>query len=280
MNSARPLTGTRRAVLICCLLGAWAAATWAVKAAAESDRKVTLSVFAAASLSDAFDDLGKQFEASHPGVRVECNFAGSQQLALQVEHGAGADVFASADERWMNYLRRRDLLRGGASVFVQNRLVVIVPKSNPARIDRLQDLARSGVKLILGAESVPVGAYSREAIRRLARSSGFPPDFGRRVLANLASEEENVRQVSAKIQLGEADAGFVYRSDVTPPVARQVKILTLPDSCNVLSSYPIALLKDAPNPGLAGEFLKLVLSPQGQGVLKAYGFIPIAPAGE
>ena len=155
--------------------------------------RTTLSVFAAASLSDAFNELGKRFEAAHPDVNVEFNFAGSQQLATQIEHGAGADLFASADERWMTYLKKRDQLQGEGTQFVQNRLVVIVPRSNPARIDRLQDLAKSGVKLVLGAETVPVGAYSRDVIRRLARARGFSPDYGRRVLGNLASEEDNVR---------------------------------------------------------------------------------------
>ena len=280
MKRSALIRAVKRTLMVSCLVAAFASAVCNPRPAFAGDQKSTLTVFAAASLADAFDELGKQFEAAHPGVKVEFNFAGSQQLATQVEHGAGADVFASADERWMNYLKRRDLVQGAPSVFVRNRLVVIVPKSNPARIDRLQDLARSGVKLILGAESVPVGAYSREAIRRLARTSGFPSDFGRRVLANLASEEENVRQVVGKVQLGEADAGFVYRSDVTPPVARQVKVLTLPDSCNVLASYPISILKDAPRSDLAADFLKLVFAPEGQAVLKGNGFIPIGAAGE
>jgi molybdate transport system substrate-binding protein len=239
--------------------------------------RTTLSVFAAASLSDAFNELGRKFETAHPDVKVEFNFAGSQQLATQIEHGAGADLFASADERWMTYLKKRDQIQGEGTQFVQNRLVVIVPRSNPARIDKLQDLAKSGVKLVLGAETVPVGVYSREVIRRLARARGFAPDFGRRVLNNLASEEDNVKQVVAKVQLGEADAGFVYRSDVTAPVARQVKVFDISDSCSVLANYPVAVLKDAPHPDLAGEFLKLLLSPEGQAVLAKNGFLPVAP---
>lgn len=275
MNNIRFVQGLHRGVLAVSLLVGLALG-WCSQAASAATQ-TTLSVFAAASLSDAFDDLGKMFEAAHSGVKVEFNFAGSQQLATQIEHGAGADLFASADERWMSYLKKRDQLQGEGTQFVQNRLVVIVPRSNPARIDRLQDLGKSGVKLVLGAATVPVGAYSREVIRRLARARGFAPDYGRRVLGNLASEEDNVKQVVAKVQLGEADAGFVYRSDITPPVARQVRVFDIPDSCSVLAHYPVAVLKDAPNPELAAEFLKLLLSPEGQAVLAKNGFLPILP---
>ncbi len=243
-------------------------------AAAAGGGRTTLTVFAAASLTDAFADLGKKFEASHAGVEVRFNFGGSQQLATQIENGAQADLFASADGRWMSYVERRNLVQGSPATFARNQLVVIVPRSNPARVDRLQDLARRGVKLVLGAESVPVGAYGREAIRRLSRASGFPPDFGRRVLANLASEEENVKLVAAKVQLGEADAGLVYRSDVTPPVARQVKVLELPDSCNVTAGYPVAVVGGTPKAALAAEFVKFLLSPEAQVVLAKHGFLP------
>src|SRR5207247_7756162 len=133
------------------------------------------------------------------------NLAGSQQLAAQIEQGARADLFASADARWMAYLATRDLLDGAPRVFARNRLVVIVPRTNPARIGRLQDLARRGVKLVLGAPAVPVGQYSREALRNLSRIDGFGADYARRVLANLVSEEENVKSVVGKVQLGEAD---------------------------------------------------------------------------
>jgi molybdate transport system substrate-binding protein len=116
---------------------------------------------------------------------------------------------------------------------------VIFPRTNPARIARLQDLGRSGVKLVLGAEAVPVGHYSREVLQNLSRARGFDGRFGRRALANVVSEEENVKAVVGKVQLGEADAGLCYRSDVTPAVSRDVRMLTIPDSLNAPATYPL-----------------------------------------
>ena len=182
----------------------------------------TLDVYAAASLTEAFQELGRSLEQAHPGLTVRFNFAGSQQLALQIEQGAPADVFASADQRWMSYVVEKGQVEGEPVVFARNRLVAIVPRTNPARIGGLQDLARKGTKIVLAAEVVPVGKYSRDALARLAGAEGYPKDYDRRVLANVVSQEENVKSVVAKVQLGEADAGIVYQSDVTP-VRRAVR---------------------------------------------------------
>lgn len=235
-----------------------------------------LRVFAAASLSGSFRDIAVQFEKGHPGVSVQLNLAGSQQLASQIELGAPADVFASADAQWMDYVRDRSLLAGEPQVFARNRLVVIVPRTNPARIGRLQDLARRGVKVVMGAETVPVGRYGREMVKKLARSEGFGADYARRVLANVVSEEENVKAVVAKVQLGEADAGIVYRSDVGPGVARFVRRFEIPASANVLATYPIAVLEGSRLPAAARDFVELVLSPAGQRALQRSGLIPVA----
>ena len=203
------------------------------------------------------------------------SFAGSQQLASQIEQGARADVFASADQRWMDHVRERGLLSGPSTEFVRNRLVVIVPRANPARIGRLQDLANRGVKIVLAADAVPVGRYSREALAKLARAAGFPQGYADRVIANVVSNEENVRSVVAKVQLGEADAGIVYRSDVTPATAARVTVLDIPKRYNVIASYPIALLKGSSNPAAASAFTTLVLSPLGQRVLRDNNFVPV-----
>ncbi|HVP38928.1 MAG TPA: molybdate ABC transporter substrate-binding protein [Candidatus Saccharimonadales bacterium] len=249
-------------------------------AASPAGHPTTLVVFAAASLADAFQDLGRIFEARFPGIQVRFNFAGSQQLAAGLDNGARAGVFASADQRWMAHAVAAGLVEGQPGRFARNRLVVIVPRSNPARLGRLQDLARRGVKLVMAAAPVPAGTYGRQMLTRLGRAAGFPPDFQRRALANLASEEENVKQVVAKVELGEADAGVVYRSDVNAAVARRVAILEIPDSCNVLATYPIAVLKGGPEPGAAREFVRLVLSPEGQAILKSRGFLPAGDPGE
>jgi molybdate transport system substrate-binding protein len=233
-----------------------------------------ITVYAAASLTDAFGELGKLMEQDSLPIRVRYNFAGSQQLAVQLEQGAKADVFASADQRWMDYVRERHLTAGPSKVFAHNRLVVILPKSNPGQIRELQDLARRGVKLVVGAEAVPVGKYTREMFRRLERHPGFAPAYGDDVLANVVSQEENVKSVVAKVQLGEADAGVVYRSDVTPRVAPSVTVLEIPDDVNVLASYPIAVLTGSADSLAARAFLALLLGPEGRRVLAKHGLTP------
>ena len=236
----------------------------------------TLTVYAAASLTDAFKELGKTLEASHPGLTAQFNFAGSQQLAVQIEQGAPADVFACADQRWMDYAKEKGLFDGESTIFARNRLVAIVPRTNPARIRRLQDLVRKGIKLVVAAEAVPAGKYSRETLQNLAGAPGFPPAYDRQVLANVVSQEENVKAVVAKVQLGEADAGLVYRSDVTPAVARFVRVFEIPDPYNVLATYPIAVLKAAGNPEAARQFVELVSSDAGQRILQRHGLLPAA----
>lgn len=234
-----------------------------------------LTVFAAASLVDAYTILGKVMEQRHPGLTVTFNFAGSQQLASQIEQGAGADVFASADQRWMDYVRQRGLVIGTPREFVRNLLVVIVPAENPGHVSRLQDLSRPGVKLVIGTEAVPAGKYSREALANLDHAPGFPATYSQQVLRNVVSEEDNVKGVVTKVQLGEADAGMVYRSDVTPAVAPKVHVIEIPRRYNVIASYPIALVKAGPNPDAGRQFIDLVLSPIGQRVLRDQNFIPV-----
>jgi molybdate transport system substrate-binding protein len=247
-------------------------------AAPASPPAAPLNVYAAASLTEAFTELGRMLERDHAGLTVRFNFAGSQQLAAQIEQGAPADVFASADQRWMQYVIEKGRVDGEPAVFARNRLVLIVPRSNPARIGKLQDLARSGTKLVVAAEAVPAGKYSRELLPKLAAAPGFPPDYDRRVLANVVSQEETVKNVVAKVQLGEADAGFVYRSDVTPAVAGSVRVFDIPEQYNVIASYPIAMLKGAPNAEAGRWFLALVASEQGQQVLRRHGLMPAGTA--
>ena len=238
--------------------------------------RVRLEVFAAASLGDAMRDLSAMFERDHPGTQVRVALAGSQQLAAQLEQGASADVFASADERTMTTLEQRGWLAGAPTVFARNRLVVILPRTNPARLRGLRDLARGGIKLVLGADAVPVGHYARLVLQNLARDPAFGPDFAARALRNVVSEEDNVRGVVAKVQLGEADAGIVYRSDVSPALARFIQVLEIPDSANVLASYPVAPLRAARAASEARAFIALLLSERGQQVLANRGFMPVA----
>jgi molybdate transport system substrate-binding protein len=243
---------------------------------ASAGGKATLRVFAAASLSDTFKEIDRMYEQRHPGTSVQLNLAGSQQLVAQIEQGAEADVFASADDRWMNVAHDRGLLGGSAMTFARNRLVAIVPKSNPARIRRLQDLARGGIRFVTCPDAVPVGHYTRIVLGKLSHQPGFDADYWTRVIANIVSEEENVKSVAGKVQIGEADAGIVYRSDVTPSLTRYVRVLEIPEAANVMASYPIATLRSAARPEDAAAFVDLVQSPDGQRILARWGFIPAA----
>jgi molybdate transport system substrate-binding protein len=262
------------------LLGCAALLSFATASTGRSAARVrpALTVFAAASLTGAFNELADTLKERQPDLQINCNHAGSQVLALQIQHGAAADVFATADERWMARVRDSGFVDGQPRIFARNRLVVIVPASNPAGITNLQALGRPGVKLVLAAEAVPAGRYAREAIDKLAHQPGFAPDFAQQVLRNVVSNEDNVKAVVAKVQLGEADAGVVYVSDVTATVAQLVRRLELPDAANVVASYPIAALRRAPNPAAARAFMDLILSPVGQRVLVRHGFLPAEAA--
>jgi molybdate transport system substrate-binding protein len=240
---------------------------------AHAAAKRTLHVFAAASLLDAFGTIAKDFEKAHPDVDVKLQFAGSQTLAAQIEQGAEADVFASADDRWMDYVAQRNFLAGEAKTFATNRLVLVVPKSNPARIGKIADLARPGVRLVFGAETVPVGSYTRAVLLKLSGDPAFGEDFGRSVVRNAVSQEENVKSIVNKVVLGEADAGFVYRSDVTHNAARHALLFELPKNAQVMARYPIAVMKGR-RAGLGQAFVDYVLSPAGQATLQKEMFSP------
>lgn len=228
-----------------------------------------LTVFAAASLTDAFTEIGENFEAANPGVGVTFNFGGSQALRTQIEEGAPADIFASANGKEMDVLVTGNFVAASAPrIFLNNKLVVILPAENPAGIETLEDLATPGIKLVLAAEEVPVGNYARQSLDRM--NGQFGTEFKDQVLANVVSNEDNVKQVVAKVQLGEADAGIVYTSDAI--ASPEVKSIQLPDDLNVIAKYPIAPLIKSPNADLASEFVKYVLSAEGQAVLQKWGF--------
>ncbi len=210
---------------------------------------------------------------------MKLDFGGSQRLRSQLEFGAKADVFASADNLQMDQAVAAGLTIGPAAEFAANTLVVIAMPEGLVR--DLADLARPGVRLILAHGSVPVGSYSRRALRNLAQDDtlGLGSRFEEDVLANLVSEEPNVRNVVQKVVLGEVDAGIVYQTDVT--VARTagvVRVIPIPSASNVSAQYPIAVLRHASEAGLAREFVRFVLSEAGQRRLKEYGFgAPLPP---
>jgi molybdate transport system substrate-binding protein len=224
-------------------------------------------VFAASSLTDAFNALEVRFEADNPDVDVALSYGGSQVLKLQITEGAPSDVFASADEAHMQELVKAGLAEP-SKIFAENELVVIVPEDNPSHIAELKQLTQAR-HLVIGASSVPVGAYTRQLLERASQSYGAA--FGKEVLAHVVSEESNVRLVRAKVELGEADAAIVYRTDAVS--SKKVKQVAIPAELNVRASYPIAVLAKAPSPALARRWVGYVLSPAGQATLGEQGFL-------
>ncbi len=231
-----------------------------------------LTVLAAASLASPFKEMGAAFQAAHPGTAVNFSFAGSQQLRSQIEQGAPADVFASADTANMQPLEASGLLAGQPQIFARNRLVVILPKSNPGRVTQLGDLARPGLKVVVADPSVPVGSYTLQVLDKLSADPSFGPTFKKAVLARVVSQETNVSQVVSKVALGEADAGIAYVTDGR--TFDRLLTIDIPDRFNVVATYPIAVLKNSKSASLAQAFEALVLSAQGQGILARYGFMP------
>jgi molybdate transport system substrate-binding protein len=229
-----------------------------------------VDVYAASSLAEAFADLAPRFEAAHGGAKVVLNLAGSQALRTQIEGGAPADVFASADGDHVDALQGEGLVAGDA-VFARNELVVVVPRGNPARVRTLADLANAP-RVVLAAPDVPVGRYAR----RLLDAAGA--DFRARVEARVVSEETNVRMVLARVRMGEADAGVVYRTDARV-AGDEVEIVEVPAALNVRGEYHAAVLKGAPHPDLARAWTDFLASPEARRVLADRGFtLPAADA--
>jgi molybdate transport system substrate-binding protein len=236
-------------------------------APAEGERELT--VFAAASLREAFAELGRIFEREHPGTKVTFSLAGSQELRTQIEHGAPADVFASADWKHMQALVAAKLASGPRR-FARNEPVLAVPKDNPAGLRSLADLPRAQ-RIVVGAPEVPIGAYTLRIFE--AASKRYGAGFGTAVEAHVVSREPNVRQVLSKVALGEADAAIVYRTDAKA-FKGGVEVISLPEELNVVAEYPVAVLERAKEAELAGEFVDLLLSPAGQETLGRFGFRP------
>jgi molybdate transport system substrate-binding protein len=212
-----------------------------------------LTVYAASSLTEVFQELD-------PDARY--NFAGSDELATQLREGAEADVYAAASPRYPDQLYAEELLEK-PEVFATNRLVIVVPKDNPAGIRSLSDLQQGGVKLVIGAKGVPIGDYTRDVLEKANPS----------VLANVVSEEEDVKGVLGKVRLGEADAGFVYATDAKA-AGDDVRAIELPDEVQATVRYPVAVVSASKHEAEAREFVELLRGERGQQVLSKGGFGP------
>lgn len=223
----------------------------------EEPEKTTLTVLAAASLTDAFKDAQKTYQKEHPDVRLRFSFAGSQELAAQVRQGSPADVIATADEKTMKGL---DSYVKDPQPFVSNRLTIVVAKDNPKKIESLRDLARKDVRVVLAGSSVPAGRYARQALQDA------------NVTVKPKSEPTDVRQVLTPVRLGEADAGIVYVTDVTDAGGPDVKGVPIPDDQNIIATYPAAAIKDSEHAKQSTAFANWLRGKQAQKILKDHGF--------
>ncbi len=223
--------------------------------------KGTITVFAAASLTDAFQRLGEEFEAAHPGTTVDFDFGGSSALLEQILSGAPADVFASASESNMQAAVDAGAVVGEAIPFVTNQLQIAVPADNPASVTGLADFAKPNLLIGLCAEEVPCGEFSREALSKA------------RLMPSVDTKEADVRSLLTKIEAGELDAGIVYRTDVLA-AGDKVLGIDIPPEQNVVAVYPIASLKSAKNGATARAFVSFVLSAEGLAILRSFGFGP------
>src|SRR5918994_2546162 len=263
--------GSVRAKLLPCVVTALLPVLFGCNGSASSEEgeESVLTVYAASSLTDTFGELQTNFEEEHPGTEVKLNFAGSSTLLTQLEQGAPADVFASADEAKMDDAVS-DGLAQAPQTFARNRLTVILPAGNPAGIASYRDLAKPGITLVLAQDGVPVAQYAKESLTKA--NAVYGSDFSERVLSNVASREADVRAAANRVAVGDADGTIVYTSDATPSLRERVEVIGIPEELNVVASYPIALLEGAQSPELAQRWVDLALSDEGQRVLESYGF--------
>jgi len=237
-----------------------------------SAQAVELTVYAAASLKGALDAVTAAYETAAPGVTLTVATDASSTLRTQIEQGAPADVFLSADQTNPKTLVEGGFADGAAVDFAGNTLTVIVPAANPAGISSPADLAGSGVKIIATGSDVPIAGYAAQVVANLAGTGGYPVGFAAAYAANVVSREDNVKAVVAKIELGEGDAAIVYLTDAT--ASAKVKVVDIPAEANVPVTYAGVVVRASRNAAAARAFLSWLAGPDGQAVLGGSGFLP------
>lgn len=235
-----------------------------------SSSPVKLTVFAAASLNKVFPQIAADFEKAHPGVTFTYSFAGTDTLTTQIEQGAPADIFAGASTKYGTELAGKGLI-DAPQPFATNKLVLIVPAADPAHIHSLRDLAKPGIKLVIGDATVPIGSYTRKVLGNL--DAAYGGGYSGKVLKNVASEALDVTSILTDVSTGNADAGFVYVTDARS-VGGKVTTIGLPAAAQAVASYPIAVVKASKNATVAGQFTAFVLGSQAQALLAGAGFGP------
>lgn len=239
-----------------------------------------LAIYAAASLTASFTELGKAYEDAHPGTKVNLEFDGSGNLRGKIMNGAAVDVFASADLNNMGQLSAANMMDGSTiQTFAKNKVVIIVPTSNPGNIHGLADLTKDGLQIVIGNKTgVPVGGYTDQILDKIsADTANYSASYKADVLDNVASYTTNVNQIVAAVATGNADAGFVYSTDASTAIASgsQLTVIEIPDQYNVVATYPIGVLADSHLPDDAQAFVDFVLSTEGQNILASYGFVKV-----
>jgi len=249
-------------------------ATAPTVAAPPANEALTLKVFAPSSLTDAAKEIGAAFEQANPGVKVVIEFGHSPTQRVQFTQGATGDVFMTASQKDMNdAIADKTVVTGTAKTFATNQLVVILPPNNPAQITQLSDLAKPGVKLLLPAVDVPIGKLTQDALVKM--DPKFGGGFKDAVLKNVVSNEPGVKPIVSKIKLGEADAGVVFVSDAV--AAPELKTLEIPADLNMIARFNLGPLAAALQPDRAAAFVGFVMGPDGQGILKKWGFAAAKP---
>lgn len=240
-----------------------------------SPRPAALTVFAAASLKAALEEASTAYEAAKPGTSVTISTDSSSALEAQIEQGAPADVFLSADMANPQKLVDAGFASGDPTEFAGNKLTIIVPADNPARIESPIDLARRGVKVIAAGDEVPITKYATRLVRNLASTAGYPADFATKYAANVVSREDNVKAVVGKIELGEGDAGIVYATDTA--ASGKVATVDVPDGANVPVTYAGVVVRASQQQAAARAFLDWLSGDGGRAILARYGFLRPAP---
>jgi molybdate transport system substrate-binding protein len=239
-------------------------------AAGSASGNASLTILGAASLKGVLDQARTAWEAANPGSKLTISTDSSSALEAQIEQGAPADVFLSADTSNPAKLVARGLAAGDPVTFAGNELTVIVPTSNPARITTPADLAKPGLKIIAAGDGVPITAYAMKLVANLARQPTYPADLVAAYTSNVASKEDNVKAVVAKVELGEGDAAIVYVTDAK--ASSKVSTIAVPAGANVPATYAGVVMKGSPNPAAAGAFLDWLAGPEGKAILAGFGF--------
>jgi len=239
---------------------------------ASAEEPKELTVFCGAGLAGAFNEIGQMYK-NESNVSVVFDFDGTQLLRTQIENGAYTDILVAPNEKNLNALKNEGLLNNSSILlFARSWQALIVPKSNPAQIQNLSDLAKTGIKIVGGVKDLPITNITMQVLDKLSADPAYGSQYKEKVLANIVSQETNVNQIVSKIALGEADAAFVHKSEVSSEYMDKVAIINIPEKYNVKSDYSIVMLNQTKVSGIAKRFIDLVKSTEGKAVLVRYGY--------